>query len=157
MDRVWAATGLLTKHLVLVVTVTMLELTMKKNVQVTVASLLKDGEKCLEFCWMLVRNHCYTNCCLIISGTMFLILGWSQPEIYWLCLRNWVGIRMGSFWLEGILTVYVLISMSGSQILLVMRCKLLAKSKVLWGQKHICHVVQGKRSHQSSLLALALQ
>lgn len=162
MDKVWAATGLLTKHLVPVVIVTMQGLTMRKNVQVTVARLLNDGEKCLPcswiFCWMLVRNHCHTNCCrLIISGTMFLILGWSQPETYWLCSRNWAGIRTGSFWFEGILTVYVLISMSGSQILLVMRCKLLAKSEVLWDQRHICHVVLDKKSHQSSLLALALQ
>lgn len=45
MDKVWAAIGLLTKHPVLVVTVTMLELTMRRNVEVTVARLLNDGEK----------------------------------------------------------------------------------------------------------------
>jgi len=59
MDKVWAAIGLLTKHPVLVVTVTMLELTTRRNVEVTVARLLKDGEKyldCSAILFNVVRN-----------------------------------------------------------------------------------------------------
>ena len=44
MDRILAATGLLIKHPVPVITVTMLELITRINAEVTVARLLKDGK-----------------------------------------------------------------------------------------------------------------
>ncbi|CAI8586580.1 unnamed protein product [Vicia faba] len=69
LDRISAVTGLLIKHhLVNVITVTMQELIMRINVEVTAAKLLKDG-------------------------TTFLVRGWNQPEIYWLCSKNWAEIR----------------------------------------------------------------
>ena len=64
MDRTLAATGLLIKQLVPVITVTMLELIMRINAEVTVARLLKDGEKYIvnpEVLLMLLRNYLQTN------------------------------------------------------------------------------------------------
>jgi len=45
MDRIWDATGLLIKHLVLVIIAIMQELIMRKNVDPTAARLLNDGKK----------------------------------------------------------------------------------------------------------------
>ena len=64
MDRTLAATGLLIRQLVPVITVTMLELIMRINAEVTVARLLKDGEKYIvnpEVLLMLLKNYLQTN------------------------------------------------------------------------------------------------
>lgn len=45
MDKVSVATGQRIKHLVLVITATMQELIMRRNVELTVARLLSGGKK----------------------------------------------------------------------------------------------------------------